>query len=160
LSTDKVFTVSVTNVNEAPTLTLPAAQAACEDVDLAITGLSVGDPEGGRLTVTLSVGHGRLTLGTTAGLTVSGNGTGAVTLSGGAAALNAALAGLAYRGGLNYSGTDTLSIGVSDGGLSTSASVAISVKSALQQAADLQAQVRALQAAGALNGPQANGLLS
>src|SRR5262249_54404132 len=63
------------------------------------------------------------------------------------------------RGTLNYSGGDTLSVGVSDGSLSTSGSVAISVESAAQQAADLQAQVRALRDAGALNGGQANSLI-
>jgi hypothetical protein len=128
-------------------------------VDQAITGLSTGDPEGDSLTVSLAVGHGTLTLGTTAGLTVTGNGSGAVTLSGNIPDLNAALAGLTYRGALNSSGGDTLSLTASDGSLSTSGGVAITVKSAAQQAADLQAQVTALRNAGVLNGGQTNALL-
>jgi hypothetical protein len=152
------LSVNVT-VNGAPTLTVPAAQTAYEDVDLAIRGIAVGDPDGGNLTVTLSVGHGTLTLGTTAGLTVSGIGTGAVTFSGGIADLNTALAGLLYRGLLNYSGADALSINVSDGSLSTSGSVAITVTSAFQQAADLQARVEALRVAGVLTKRQADTLI-
>src|SRR5581483_9363235 len=88
--------LSVT-VNATPTLSVPATQAAFEDVDQAITGITVGDPDGGNLTVTLKVSHGTLSLGTTTGLTVSGNGSGSVTLSGSIANLNAALAGLVYR---------------------------------------------------------------
>jgi hypothetical protein len=34
------------NVNNAPTIAVPAAQTAYEDVDRAISGLSVGDPDG------------------------------------------------------------------------------------------------------------------
>jgi hypothetical protein len=113
----------------------------------------LGDPDGGRLTVTLAVSHGTLTLGKTAGLTVSGNGTASVSLSSSIADLNAALASLAYRGVLNFSGADVLTIGVSDGSLSSSGSVAI--KSAAEQAADLKAQVAVLRDTGVLNQGQA-----
>jgi hypothetical protein len=144
----------------APTVAVPGHQTAYEDVDKAISGITVGDVDGGSLTVTLAVTKGKLTLGTTAGLTVTGNGTARVTLSGGIAELNAALASLVYRGGLNYSGPDTLTVTVSDdGGLSASKAVAITVKSAAEQAADLQAQVAALRDAGVLNGGQANALI-
>jgi hypothetical protein len=159
LWTEKVFTISVTDVNEAPTLTVPAAQIGYEDVDLALGGITVGDPDGGNLTVTLSVSRGKLTLGTTTGLTVTGNGTGAVTLSGSIANINAALAALMYRGNLNTSGADTLIIGVNDGSLSTSGSVAITVKSASEQAADLRVRVEALRVAGVLTKSQANTLI-
>jgi VCBS repeat-containing protein len=160
LSTEKVFTITVSNVNEAPTLVVPDAQTAFEDVDLAIGGIIVGDPDGDTVTVTLSVGNGTLTLGNTDGLTASDNGTAEVILSGGIANLNAALASLLYRGGLNYSASDTLSITVSDGSLMTSGSVTITVKSVFQQAADLQAQVNALHAAGVLSTKQAKTLLA
>jgi hypothetical protein len=70
------------------------------------------------LTVTLGVSHGTLTLGSTTGLTVTGNGSGSVSLSGSIANLNAALASLVSRGVLNFSGGDTLSINASDGSLS------------------------------------------
>jgi hypothetical protein len=139
---------------------VPGAQTAYEDVDRALSGIRVGDPDGGSLKVTLAVSRGWLTLGTTAGLAVTGNGSAVVTLCGSIADLNAALSGLVYRGGRNYAGTDTLSITASDGSLSKAGGVAIAVKSASQQASDLQAQVSALRAAGVLNGTQANGLLS
>jgi hypothetical protein len=141
--------------NQAPTVAVPTAQTAYEDVDLALSGLSVGDREGGSLTVTLAVSHGTLTLGTTTGLSVSGNGSGSLTISGSVADLNAALASLLYRGSRNYSGTDTLSLSVGDGSLSSSGSVAIHVKSAFQQAAELKAQVTALKDAGVLSSVQA-----
>jgi hypothetical protein len=156
--TEQAFTVSVTDVNEAPTVAAPAAQAAYEDVDQALTGLSVGDPDGDGLTVTLSVSHGTLTLGTTAGLVAFGNGSGVVSLIGSQADLNAALASLVYRGSLNYSGTDTMSITAGDGGLGTNRSVALTVASAGQQADALQAQVTALRDAGVLTRKQANQL--
>ena len=79
-----------------------------------------------------------------------------MTLSGGIADLNAALATLVYRGSLNYSGDDTLSVMADDGSLRANGSVALTVKSAAQQAADLQAQVAALHSAGVLNKGQAN----
>jgi hypothetical protein len=106
----------------------------------------------------LGVSRGPRALGTTAGRTVSGNGTGAVPRSGGSADLSAALAGLVYRGGLNYSGADTLGITASDGRLTTSQDVTITVTSAAQQAAALQAPVAALQAAGVLTKGQAHAL--
>jgi hypothetical protein len=153
------FNVNVL-VNHPPTVAAPAALTAYEDMDKAVTGITVGDPDSGRLTVTLKVGHGTLTLGTTAGLTVTGNGSASVTLSGDIAALNTALATLFYRGGLNYGGADTLSLTASDGSLGTAGSVAITVKSAAQQAADLQAQVTALQSRGVLTPGLANKLTS
>jgi CSLREA domain-containing protein len=137
--------------NGAPTLSAPVAATANEDVDLAFTDankIRVGDPDGDTLKVTLSVGDGTLTLQTTGGQTVTGA---VVSLSGSIADLNAALATLSYRGGLNYSGDDLLNITVGDDSLSTSGRVAIHVKSAAEQAADLQGKVDALYATGVLN---------
>jgi hypothetical protein len=142
---------------QPPTITVPDAQTAYEDVDLVISGINVdGDPQGDTpFTLTLAAGHGTLTLADTSGLTVSGNGSGSVSLSGSIDDINAALTDLVYRGGLNYSGPDTLSLMADDGNLSTLASVSIDVKSAAQQAADLQAQASAL----GLNHGQTNSLI-
>jgi autotransporter-associated beta strand protein len=145
--------------NVRPTVTVPGARTAFQNVDLALGGISVTDPDDANLTVTLQVSHGTLTLGAVAGLTVGGNGTSSLRLSGSQAALNAALAGLLYRGALNYSGLDTLTATASDGLATTAAGVAIRVKSLAEQAADLRDQVSALQAAGVLNQGQANSLL-
>ena len=69
-------------------LAVPGTQTAFEDVDKAISGIIVGRGRSS-LTVTLSVGHGTLTLAGAAGVIVSGNGSGVVTLTGGIADLNA-----------------------------------------------------------------------
>jgi hypothetical protein len=68
--------------------------------------------------------------------------------------------GRANRGSLNYSGSDALSVAAGDGTLSASGRVAITVKAALQQVADRQAQASALGAAGVLNRGQTNMLTS
>jgi hypothetical protein len=72
---------------------------------------------------------------------------------------NAALATLVYRGGLNFSRADTLSLAAGVGSISTQASVAITVVSIAQQDAYLEAQVSALQAAGMLNQGLVNSLI-
>jgi hypothetical protein len=131
---------------------------AFEDVATTVGNVSVSDPEGDNLTVILGVNFGTLTLARTTGLTVTGNGSGSLSLSGSPDALNAALASLSYLPGLNYGGLDALSISATDGSLGTSASVATSVKSVAQQAEDLQARVNALQAGGVLNHGQARSL--
>jgi hypothetical protein len=133
---------------------VPPAQTAYEDVDKAITGITVASGNGGTLTVTLTVAHGKLTLGTTTGLTVTGITSGTVKLTGNAAALNLSLASLIYRGDSNYAGADTLLVTVSEGSLNANGSVAITVKSAAQQAADLKAQVADLKSAGMLTSAQ------
>lgn len=143
-----------------PAISVPAAQTAYENVDLPIGGISIGSGLSGSLTLTLTVGYGTLTLGTTTGLTVTGNGTGSVSLTGSAAALNAALATLVYRGLKNFSGADALSLTVGDGSISSSASVAITVVSIARQDADLKAGVKALQTAKVLTAKQANILLA
>ncbi len=147
--------VTVNTVIAPPTVTVPGAQTANVDVDKAIAGITVASGNGGNLTVTLIVARGKLTLAKTTGLTVTGNQSGTVKLTGTAAALNAALAGLVYRGNSNLSGADTLNVTVAEGSLNASGSVAITVSSAAQQAASLQAQVAALKSAGKLTSAQA-----
>jgi len=43
LSNVPTVSITVNDVNDAPTLTLPGAQTAFEDVDQAISGITVGD---------------------------------------------------------------------------------------------------------------------
>ncbi len=82
---------------------MPGAQSGTEDTNLvfstansnAITVSDV-DAEGGNETVTLSVAHGTLTLSTENDLTVTGDGTGTVQLTGTIADINTALNGLIY----------------------------------------------------------------
>jgi hypothetical protein len=145
--------------NQPPTITLPGAQTACEGVDLAVAGIAVADSDGGNLTANLQVSHGTVTLRSVPGVIVTGDGSAAVTLTGSQVAINAALTSLVYSPFHNYNGPDTLIVTASDGLAITTASVAIHVKSLNEQAAELQAQVKALQDAGVLNNGQANSLL-
>ena len=108
-----LIAITVTPVNDAPVNTVPAAQSVDEDTILPIAGVSVADIDSSALTTTLNVSSGTLTV--TAGAGVTGNGTASVTIAGTAAQINAALAGLAYTGNLNFNGGDTLTVATSDG---------------------------------------------
>lgn len=145
--------------NLPPTVIVPSDQTAFQNVDLPISSIQVGDSDDANLTVILQVSHGIVTVDAIAGLTVIGNGTSSVSLSGSQMELNAALASLLYRPLLNYSGADVLAVKASDGLEITSASVAIRVKSVAEQATDLRAQVNALRDSGMLNVGQANSLV-
>ncbi|HEX5182776.1 MAG TPA: Ig-like domain-containing protein, partial [Allosphingosinicella sp.] len=123
LSATHTLTVDVTAVNDAPVASVPGAQSGTQDTNLVFDGghgnlISVSDVDdaGGNETVTLTVGHGTLTLSTEAGLTVTGDGTGNVQLTGTIADINTALNGLTYLGDLNYQSTDTLTVNVNDNG--------------------------------------------
>jgi VCBS repeat-containing protein len=117
--------ITVNAADDAPVNTVPLAQSVNEDTPLPIAGVSVADVDIGALTTTLSVTSGILNV--TAGPGVSGNGTGTVTITGTAAQINAALAGLSYLGGLNFTGADTLTVSTSDGSLTDTDTVAITV---------------------------------
>ncbi|NML76389.1 tandem-95 repeat protein [Rhizobium sp. S-51] len=110
--------IAIDAVNDAPVNTVPTAQTVAEDQILTLNGLTVGDVDanGGNLTVTLEVDHGKLNLVTAAGLTVSGNGTDTITVTGTVAAINAAINGLKYQGLANFNGADQLKITTSDNG--------------------------------------------
>ncbi len=63
----------------------------------------------------------------TAGAGVTGNGTASVTITGTAAQINTALAGLAYTGNLNFNGADTLTVATSDATATDTDTIAITV---------------------------------
>ncbi|WP_295641009.1 Ig-like domain-containing protein, partial [uncultured Methylibium sp.] len=133
--------VTVVAVNDAPVNTVPAAQTTAEDSALVFSSangnaLSVADVDGGSLTVTVAVTNGSFTLGSTAGVTVTGNGSGSVQLVGSAAAINAALAGSSYVNTADYNGGATLTLTTSDGSLSDTDTVAITVSPVVDIAAD------------------------
>ncbi|WP_431855228.1 VCBS domain-containing protein [Azospirillum sp.] len=107
-----------------PTLGGPTALTVNEDATLAFKnangnsfalqisdadGFSVSDAAG---TVTLGVQHGTLSIGAANGATVTGNGTGGLTLRGTLAQVNAALLTMTYAATADYNGTDTLSVTV------------------------------------------------
>ena len=113
VSETATITINVAAVNDAPTLTVPAAQTTSEDTAKPITGMTVADVDGDTLTTTLTVTHG--TIDVAAGATLAGNGTGTVTLTGTAAQINASLTGLTYHPTADYTGGDTLNVSTSDG---------------------------------------------
>ena len=140
----ETVTVSVTviAVNDAPVNTAPGAASTAEDATLAFTGaslISVGDVDAASLTVTLTVSNGTLTLGSLAGLTfTTGDGTSdaSMTFSGSKAALNAALATLTFAPTADYNGAATLTVLTSDGSLTDSDTVAITITAVADITAD------------------------
>jgi T1SS-143 domain-containing protein len=115
-------TINVAAVNDAPVNTVPGTQTVNEDTNKVVAGLSVGDVDAGtatNVTTTLAVAHGTLTVLSAGGASVSGSGTGLVTLTGTVAQINTTLAAannVVYRGLQDYNGTDTLTITTNDNG--------------------------------------------
>ncbi|MFI4932099.1 MAG: Ig-like domain-containing protein, partial [Burkholderiales bacterium] len=108
---------TVTPVDDPTTVNLPPAQSGTEDTPLVFSSagsnaLSVTNADGDTLTVTVAVNQGSFTLGSTAGVGVSGNGSASVTLNGSAAAINAALAGSSFNPDADFNGAATLTLSV------------------------------------------------
>jgi hypothetical protein len=138
-------------VNQPPQVTVPGGQSLVYNASAATHHTIVFSSAAGRqistsdadaaasaspLKVTLSVGHGTLTLAQTTNLTflAGANGQASMTFTGTQADVNAALNGLAYEPTSVFAGTDTLGLTVDDQGGSglgkpqaTSRSLAISV---------------------------------
>lgn len=112
-------TVNIVLVNDAPVWTVPDEQRAQEDTPHAMPNISIADDDvgDGDVEVTLAVSNGTLTLGETDGLSFSNGDADAdasMTFTGTLDDVNTALATLSYQGDLNYNGTDTLQLSVSD----------------------------------------------
>ncbi|WP_421219574.1 retention module-containing protein [Aeromonas jandaei] len=112
--------VDVSPVNDAPINVLPTTpQVAQEDQPFVIHGLQVKDVDAGSspIKITLSVEHGALTLPVGSGVTVVGNGTGSLILTGTLADLNALLSGgVTYQGNSDFYGNDALTMVTNDQG--------------------------------------------
>ena len=112
--------VDVSPVNDAPINVLPTtSQVAQEDQPFVIQGLQVKDVDAGSspIKITLSVEHGTLTLPAGSGVTVVGNGTGSLVLTGTLAALNVLLSGgVTYQGNSDFHGSDALTMVTNDQG--------------------------------------------
>jgi len=129
--------ITVTPVNDAPAIKAPLQAATKQDVNLTFaTGtaneISVSDVDGPQLTVTLTLANGAgapgiLIAGTPAGVTVTGNNSAAVTVSGSVAGVNAALAALTYDPAAGYEGNPTLTITATDGEFTPNATVGVIV---------------------------------
>ena len=120
--------ITVSDVNDAPTIVKPVAQTVAEDATVSITGISFSDVDivnrndsnltNDNLNATLSVLHGTITLAGTSGITVDAgaDASSTVTITGSLSAINTAVATLVYAPGRDYSGADTLSLSVNDYG--------------------------------------------
>jgi subtilase family serine protease len=135
--------VSLTvNAPSPPTITAPATGAVNQNGSLTFStansnAISIADASAGSSSdsLTISVAHGTLTLASTSGLTVTAGaiGSASMTVTGTVASLNSALNGLTYKPTSGYSGSDSLSISVTDpgDGLSASGSTALTVNAAV-----------------------------
>jgi subtilase family serine protease len=113
---------STASLNENGSLTFSSANSNA----ISFTDTSAGTS--GSDSLTLSVLHGTLTLGSTTGLTFTGtNGTASFSVTGTVANLNAALSGLVYQPTALYIGSDSLSVGVTDSGDSQSSSKSVAL---------------------------------
>jgi hypothetical protein len=119
LTDAKTLSVTVTPVNDLPTLTVPTSLSVNEDEVLSFVPgtLLLTDVDSGSnpISLGLSVTSGTLSLATE-GLTGTGNGTRTLSFTGTVDALQAALDTLTYQGNLNFNGNDRLNIAVNDRG--------------------------------------------
>ncbi|HEY1546062.1 MAG TPA: FG-GAP-like repeat-containing protein, partial [Xanthobacteraceae bacterium] len=116
-----------------------SAEATTEDTPLTIDGIMLAAVDADdALSMNLSVVHGALTLGSTAGLTITSDGTnGTLAFSGSQASISAALAGgVTYTPAGAFTGTDTLTVvGTATEGASSASStqtIALTVTSGAQ----------------------------
>ena len=121
LTDTEIITINLSNVNDAPILTVPGVQSVLEDADLTINGVSIADQDvgAGDINITMSVADGYFTLNSIVGLSFTvGDGTAdvAMTFSGTLANVNTALNGLVYHSDDDFVGNDILNISIDDDG--------------------------------------------
>jgi VCBS repeat-containing protein len=132
-TTDKKFTITVTNVNEAPIVSAPVSFTVTEDVKgnlvWPVSSTPFADVDSASLTVTLAVADGTISAASTAAVTVGGTAT-ARTFTGTPAALNAyfkTVGAIGYLTAKDNTVARTLTTTVSDGSLSTQALSTINI---------------------------------
>ena len=113
------FNIDVNGFNDAPVVTVPSTSLQVnEDVALTLSQISVADVDvaTGMLRITTAAANGTITLLSTTGLSnISGDGTNTLMFDGALANVNAALgSGLQYRGNLNFTGPDTVTVTAND----------------------------------------------
>lgn len=120
LSVSKTVQIVVVAINDAPSIKGPVAITAMEDVPMAVTGITVEDPDcddalRGVLEIEIAASNGTVQLvGSLAGLYLMEALPGAVKIRGKTAPVNAALAGLSYVGAPEFSGEDILVVSADD----------------------------------------------
>jgi hypothetical protein len=101
---------------QPPVVTVPGAQTVTQNAATAISGISVTDADvgtDGKLTVTVSVSHGTLTIqvpASTPGQTPVSYTNSVITFTDTLSNVNTALAGLTYKSSSGYAGSDVLTI--------------------------------------------------
>ncbi len=129
----KPFVVSVVNVNEMPTITVPQTQSMFRNGTLTFKGATafrIDDDSAGVVRVTLRASSGTLKATPAQGVTLTGNPSSSVTLVGTVAAINKAFASVTYQPGRGFRGTAKVTLTIFDFGvpsLSTTKSVSIQV---------------------------------
>ena len=110
------FTITVDPVNDPPVNSVPGAQSVFNTDTKVFANriLQTADVDATNVNVQLTVTQGTLTLGSTTGLTVQGNGTATVQLTGSLTNVNNGLNNLVYNPTDTFVGTDTLTITTSD----------------------------------------------
>ncbi|GGG05039.1 hypothetical protein GCM10010924_37030 [Rhizobium wenxiniae] len=121
ISRDATVSGTVRAINDAPVNNLPGSFNGAEDTDLPLTGISITDIDAGNapVTVTLGVNAGSLIAFSGGNVTVTGGGTGSITLTGTVANINAWLAGPTapvYRPVADSSAAVTLTMTTNDRG--------------------------------------------
>jgi hypothetical protein len=119
LTASTTVTLTVTAINDAPTITAPGSISVIEDSASALTGISIADADAGSasVTVTLSVPSGTLAATSGSGVTVGGTAS-AITLTGSIADINAFIAAsnVTFTTALNATSSVTLTVSINDGG--------------------------------------------
>jgi hypothetical protein len=117
--------VSVATVNDPPVNIVSGAQTTRFATPLAFStatgnaiAVSDADAGSGSVQMTLSVTQGTLTVGATAGLSVTGNETGTVLVSGPLTIMNTALQSLVFTPASGFAGTTTMTVTTNDQGAS------------------------------------------
>ena len=156
------LSVTVTDVNETVTNTVPGAQSTNEDTAKVFSSgngnqITIADADAGSnpIEVTLTVTNGTLTLVGTTGLTfTTGDGTtdSTMTFRGTVANINTALNGLSYNPTANYSGSATLTITSLDNTL-----VSLNIDANLQARYTFEGNANDVASGTAQNGTLTNG---
>jgi hypothetical protein len=130
-SSERAFTLNLTNVNEAPVNRAPATATADRNKTLVLgSALGVADPEGNNVQVKLVANKGVLTSAGGAGVALVGNNTAALTLTGSPAALAPVLAAAGYKPPAGYTGAATITMTSTEqnaGGLKDTDLIAVTV---------------------------------
>ncbi len=128
LSSTATVNITVNSVEDAPVNTVPTSVSVNEDGNVTIGSISVTDADNNLANVTLTVTSGKLNL-TGANVTIAGDNTSSIVISGDEANINLALDNLLYTPAANFNGSVTLTVTSSDGTLTDIDTVPITVVS-------------------------------